>query len=212
MADGKKNTDILPPEKTDDSGASNSAPATITKHASSGTFAAKDDNNPTETVSTNAETQDNAATAPSQNVSKSGVSIKPISENVAPEESTTEQTTEPAEQDAKPAEPEVSDYVSKPAEDNEKPAEEPKEENNEPPVSAADKAYEASDSLPDENDKKTAEATDEMQSPKIYDTKEYFVPIKKTAHSHGHLGVVIAGIVTAIIVAAGVALAAIYLY
>ena len=79
------------------------------------------------------------------------------------------------------------------------------------PVSPEQKAYEASDSLPDENDKRTAEATDEMQSPKIYDTKEYFVPIKKTAHSHGGVGIAIAGLVSAAVVAAAVYLASIYL-
>lgn len=68
--------------------------------------------------------------------------------------------------------------------------------------------YEASDSLPNNIDIKTTEATNNMQSPRIYDTKEYFVPIKDTTHSHGHLGTILAGLVAAAVVMAVVAFAA----
>ena len=69
-------------------------------------------------------------------------------------------------------------------------------------------AYEASDSLPDVSKTLTTEATDAMQSPRIYDTKEYIVPIKDTVHSHGTMGTIIAGIISAIVVVGGIVIAA----
>jgi hypothetical protein len=64
--------------------------------------------------------------------------------------------------------------------------------------------YEAVDSLPDMSEKKTTELTNQMDAPRIYDTKEYIVPIKDTMHSHGGLGIVIAGIVSAVVVVGGI--------
>lgn len=70
--------------------------------------------------------------------------------------------------------------------------------------------YEASDSLPDMSQKMTTAATDEMQSPHIYDTKEYIVPIKDTMHSHGTFGKIMAGIISAAVVTALVLAVAYY--
>jgi hypothetical protein len=69
--------------------------------------------------------------------------------------------------------------------------------------------YEAVDSLPDMSEKKTTELTDQMEGPRIYDTKEYVVPIKDTMHSHGTLGKILAGIISAVIVVGGL-VAAVY--
>jgi hypothetical protein len=87
----------------------------------------------------------------------------------------------------------------------EKPAEPEEKEQKTGPASP----YEAVDSLPDMSEKKTTELTDQMDSPRIYDTKEYIVPIKDTMHSHGGFGIVVAGIVSAIVVVGGI-IAAVY--
>lgn len=71
--------------------------------------------------------------------------------------------------------------------------------------------YEAVDSLPDMSEKKTTELTDTMDGPRIYDTKEYVVPIKDTMHSHGTLGKVIAGVLSAVIIVGGLVAAAYFL-
>ncbi len=62
--------------------------------------------------------------------------------------------------------------------------------------------YEASDSLPDMSQKLTTEMTNDMQSPRIYDTKEYVVPIHDTMHGHGGVGKVVAAVVSAAIMLA----------
>jgi hypothetical protein len=64
------------------------------------------------------------------------------------------------------------------------------------PAPAPSAPYEATDSLPDTNAIETTQATDNMQSPRIYDTKEYVVPIKDTMHSHGTLGKIVAAFVS----------------
>ena len=46
------------------------------------------------------------------------------------------------------------------------------------------------------------ELTNTMQSPAIYDTKEYIVPIKNSVHSHSHVGVIVAGIISGLVVLA----------
>ena len=44
-------------------------------------------------------------------------------------------------------------------------------------------------------------AKEDMQQPRIYDTKQYYVPINDTKHKHGFIvGTIIAGLVTAILV------------
>lgn len=216
MAEGKKITDIVAPEdiKQSDSGVSSdnkeeikATASAISKH-SSGANIGTDTNNPTQAVSTNAETQ--GADEPKKMVSKNGINIQPLSDVKAAEESRADQPSV-SENPVKPQEPipakdeppkETSDFVSQPAT-----VEDPVNTDPEPPVKSRG-PYEASDSLPDENDKKTTEATDGMQNPKIYDTKEYFVPIKNSTHSHGHLGTAIAGVVAAAVVMAVVAFAA----
>lgn len=69
--------------------------------------------------------------------------------------------------------------------------------------------YEASDSLPDMSQKMTTEMTNDMQSPRIYDTKEYIVPIHDTMHGHGLFGKIMAGIISAAVVL-GIVFAAAY--
>mgnify|MGYP003586380091 CR=1 FL=1 len=74
----------------------------------------------------------------------------------------------------------------------------------EQPTPAAPPAspYEASDSLPDMSQKMTTEMTNDMQSPRIYDTKEYVVPIHDTMHGHGEVGKVVAAVVSVVIMLA----------
>lgn len=55
----------------------------------------------------------------------------------------------------------------------------------------------------DEKANKTPDATDQVQSPKIYDTTEYHLPISASKHNHGTLGIILAGIITAIVVVGG---------
>lgn len=59
---------------------------------------------------------------------------------------------------------------------------------------------------PDSSQKMASNLTDNMQSPKFFDTKEYHLPISQSKHSHGFLfGSIIAGILFATVVA-GIAL------
>jgi glutamyl/glutaminyl-tRNA synthetase len=59
---------------------------------------------------------------------------------------------------------------------------------------------------PDFSQKMTSNLSDNMQSPKFFDTKEYHLPISQSKHSHGFLvGSIVAGILFATIVA-GIAL------
>lgn len=52
--------------------------------------------------------------------------------------------------------------------------------------------------LPDDSQRATATAKESMQSPTMYDTKAYYVPIGNSQHKHGHIvGALIAGLVTA---------------
>jgi len=75
----------------------------------------------------------------------------------------------------------------------------PKEESN-TILSPADR-FTASDALPDPGQTASDEAKEEMQDPKIFDTKEYYVPIGVTHHSHGGLKMAFAfGILCAVVV------------
>ena len=59
---------------------------------------------------------------------------------------------------------------------------------------------------PDSSQKMTSNLSENMQSPKFFDTKEYHLPISQSKHSHGFLvGSIVAGILFAVVVA-GVAL------
>jgi hypothetical protein len=52
--------------------------------------------------------------------------------------------------------------------------------------------------LPDDSQRAASTAKDAMQSPTMYDTKAYYVPIGNSQHRHGHLGgAIIAGLITA---------------
>lgn len=69
-----------------------------------------------------------------------------------------------------------------------------------PPATPPASPYEASDALPDMSQQLTTKLTNDMQTPRIYDTKEYIVPIKDTMHSHGTIGILVAGLVSAAVV------------
>lgn len=205
MADGKNITDIVPPEEASkvssvaSSGDNSEVSATasvISKHSSTITVG-QDDNNPTQSVSTNAETQ-GSDDAPKK-VSKMGVDLQP-------------QSVESSTNDTSSKDEKKIDSTGESIKEGANDADNTSEPEAPAPTPASKARFEASDSLPDENDKRTTEATDDMQAPKIYDTKEYFVPIKNTTHSHGHIGTVIAGIVSALVVLAAVAFAAVYFY
>jgi len=59
---------------------------------------------------------------------------------------------------------------------------------------------------PDSSQKMASNLSDNMQSPKFFDTKEYHLPISQSKHSHGFLvGSIVAGILFATVVA-GIAL------
>lgn len=103
--------------------------------------------------------------------------------------------------DASAAAPAADPVPDKPAEEAPPQAVEQNAKVTTPPtetVATASPAspYEASDSLPDMSQKLTTEMTDDMQSPRIYDTKEYVVPIHDTMHSHGAMGKIIAAVVS----------------
>jgi hypothetical protein len=68
------------------------------------------------------------------------------------------------------------------------------------PASSTER-FATTDALPEASQPATDEAKDEMQDPKIYDTKEYYVPIGNSYHSHGGLKMAFAfGILCAVIV------------
>lgn len=69
-------------------------------------------------------------------------------------------------------------------------------------ANSADDLFEATDNIPDMSQQMSTATTNTMQAPRIYDTKEYFVPIHETTHSHGVIGTVIAGMISVVIVLA----------
>ena len=66
-----------------------------------------------------------------------------------------------------------------------------------PPVASS--SFEATDALPDSVANAAVTQTDAMQSPRIYDTKEYMVPIKDSMHGHGAMGKVVAALISVVI-------------
>ena len=61
--------------------------------------------------------------------------------------------------------------------------------------------FSVTDSLPDPGEKAAATAKADMQDPKPYDTKQYYVPIGNAHHKHGHVkGAFVFGIICAVIV------------
>jgi hypothetical protein len=98
-----------------------------------------------------------------------------------------EQTSEPEGSEEEKAEPsiEIPDTPDTPAPSSER--------------------FSVTDGLPDPGEKATKEAKENMQSPTIYDTKEYHVPIGKSHHAHGGVkGAFIFGIVCALAVVASI--------
>lgn len=60
--------------------------------------------------------------------------------------------------------------------------------------------YSQTDHKPDSSQKLTSETYEHMQGPKLFDTKEYYLPIFRTHHKNGFLfGAVVAGLLTAVI-------------
>lgn len=167
------------------------------------------------------EIQDEPTTAPI--VSNKGAHLSPLSENVVPEtesepaipgisdlpaalaEQKAEAEPEPVEAPESPMSEPADAEPEAPAESapSELSKEEPEEEKVEPIKESA-----SSDSiLPNDSQRATAVAKDAMQSPTMFDTKAYYVPIGNSQHKHGHvLGAIIAGVVTAVVVVGGLLL------
>lgn len=194
MADGKNIAELAKKIKVNNDSAD--VVPVISKHTSTATFAKQDDNNPTQTVSTRAEIQDDDEKS-AKITPKAGIDIVPIAKNAQP--IMVANGDEPEKVIAEEVKPEVSDFVSQP--DQVEPLLDSTNEESDTSLTPEQKMFEASDSLPDDNDKRTAEITDNMQSPKIYDTNEYFVPIKNTSHNHGGAQIILAGLLSASIVA-----------
>lgn len=58
--------------------------------------------------------------------------------------------------------------------------------------------------LPDSTEQLTSKTTDNMQTPNLFDTKEYHLPISQSSHSHNFwLGTIIAGILFTVIIVGG---------
>lgn len=61
---------------------------------------------------------------------------------------------------------------------------------------------EPTDALPDSADKLTARTDAQMQSPKLFDTKHYHLPISQSTHSHGFMvGSILFGVIFAAVMA-----------
>lgn len=73
-------------------------------------------------------------------------------------------------------------------------------EDKDMPVAVPD-SFSASDGLPDDSQKLASSTQQSMQSPTIYDTTAYHVPIKETVHGHGALKASITfGVLCAVVV------------
>lgn len=104
--------------------------------------------------------------------------------------------------DASASQPDVAD-ANQGVNASDSPDQATQPEPNQPSTGTAPESpYEASDSLPDLSQKLTTEMTNEMQSPRIYDTKEYVVPIHDTVHGHGTIGKIVAALVSVAVVLA----------
>ena len=88
----------------------------------------------------------------------------------------------------------------------EKTAEEIEEANNAVQEPATTQVADINYDHPDSSQKMASNMSDNMQTPKFFDTKEYNLPISQSKHSHGFwLGSILAGITFAVVVA-GIAL------
>ena len=105
--------------------------------------------------------------------------------------------TEPTQESpAKPADDKTPE--ESPKDSKEQPAQEP--EGKDVPI--PQDQFANTDSV-ENNNKKTAVPAEDIQDPKIYDTKEYYVPIGKIHHKHGGLrGAFVFGIICALLVVA----------
>ncbi len=170
------------------------------------------------------EIQDEASKEPI--VSSKGATLQPLSDNVVPEE--TEAPAIPGISDLPEALAAQKEEQPEPVEAPASPIEEPKEEveETEPEPAPSElvpeeteekvepiKENASTDSiLPNDSQRATAVAKDAMQSPTMFDTKAYYVPIGNSQHKHGHaFGAIVAGLVTAIVVVGGILAAAKYL-
>jgi hypothetical protein len=203
MAEGRNIAELAKKIKVNEDSSAN-APV-IKKHTAIATFAKQDDNNLTPIVITKTDSQgDDDKSA--KITPKAGIDIVPITKNV--QSIKLANSDEPEKAETKELSPEVSDFVSQP--DQAEPLLDGTNEESDTILTSEQKMFEASDSLPDENDKRTSDITDNMQSPKIYDTNEYFVPIKNTSHNHGGAQIILAGLLSASIVAVIVGYLAMY--
>ena len=201
MAEGKSIIELAKKIKINDDGAG-SVPV-IRKHSSNSTFATQDGAESEQNESTNREVHNNKKSTIVKPIV--GIDIVPIAKNVQTIKVEDNIEQEPSE---KPNRSEVSDFVSTPTLDE--PILDDSSKDTKTPQGNEPIEFEASDCLPDENEKRTAEITDNMQAPKIYDTNEYFVPIKNTTHNHGGIQIIIAGLLSACIVAGIVTYVALY--
>jgi hypothetical protein len=121
-----------------------------------------------------------------------------IKEEVKKEEKTTEDKL--TEEESK-----TEEKTKNESEPEEKTADDSKDTQDIPDTPAPSKErFSAIDALPDPGEKVAAEAKDNMQDPKIFDTKEYYVPIGNTHHGHGHLkAALLFGVIFAIIIIGG---------
>lgn len=158
-------------------------------------------------------------------VSRKGATLQPVSENVAPEQTDTPGI--PGISDLPEALAAQKEEISEPIDAPESPIEAPEEKAEEATPEPAPSELSKEDDekvepikqsastdsiLPNDSQRATAVAKDAMQSPTMFDTKAYYVPIGNSQHKHGHvLGAIIAGIVTAVVVVGGILAAAKYL-
>lgn len=125
---------------------------------------------------------------------------KPPEEVVEEPEPEEEKAEEQETKQEPKADKSAGEKVVKPLEDSEN-KDQPIEEKPQPDTPAPPpERFSAIDALPEE-EKTTEEVKEGMQDPSIYDTKEYYVPIGNTHHSHGGLKMAFAfGLLCAVIV------------
>lgn len=122
-------------------------------------------------------------------VDENQVSTENIAQESTAEESATQQVT--TEKNL-----EESEEVSKAKDETS----EISRKEDDTPLPAAER-FTASDALPDPGKTASDEAKQEMQDPKIFDTKEYYVPIGVTHHKHGSLKMAfLFGVICAVVV------------
>jgi hypothetical protein len=124
--------------------------------------------------------------------------IKPLSE-AASEETTETPNVDSEKEIDQPADVDVQKV------EQEQPAEPEEERTEGTPAPVKEEAYGSIDGLPDPDEKRADEVAEGMESPKIFDTKEYHVPIKETRHGHSlALTFLVGGIFAIVVVGAAV--------